>query len=980
VTLTQSRDDQAVAVAVDLFRGAGGWSVAARALGILDLGVENMAEANATAEAAGFVTAGLDVWEFDAILRSIPCPQGEIASPPCQTFSRAGKGAGRAALDAVLTLAAEVPDLTLPELRAAADRFPLDKGKPDERTALVLTPLWYALNFPFRWLAWEQVPAVLPVWEACAEILRERGWSVWVGVLKAEKYGVPQTRERAVLIASLDREVSEPTPTHSRYHNRTPDRLDEGVLHWVSMAEALGWGSGDLVGFPRLADSEHAVEINGTDYRARDLREAGAPAQAITEKARSWSRFGAEACPCDMIGAVVGSPGTAHRADCPEFAQVTLQTDTHAREFDRSNPRTLDQPAPTVRFGHAADSWRWRVERPIEAPAEAILYVNGTHEKAARRPASAPAPTIMFGARQNTVEWQALVAGGVAGDGTPRDVEHPSPTIAGKGTAAWIDDTASYLGTAKNPGPGRAALEAEVEPRVNNQSGTAYDLAEQASAPASVLAARDLVTFRGANANRFNGATKSRNDGVRVTVQEAAVLQSFPVDHPWQGTKTKQYLQVGNAVPPLLALHVLAEAAGIDLHLAETEPPAGPGEPGLLSVRTSMGEPIVGNRNGTHRLDPHNRPAHTVTTKVGEWRVEPNPQEETPRMTDNPAPDETTDEPGPVAERPKPKTRRTRCKVCDQLVENSKQHTDDHLHGRIDRHGNPVPDEPDLAEQLADLGAQQPAPVEIAMPQGFTAPAPGPWTESNLQPHLEQVQSAVADVQQLQPAPVDRVQEGGYVGAVDWNRAVQPMSVDQATVSALARDFDVEVLQQRTGLTRGDLATLVAYSIVVKGEPTTVEAEAAKILAFVDNGADVSKLADLVEATSQVVDEQWQAYLQRLEAGPAPVLVEAPDDSRIAQLQAAYAVQKAQADAATDALKTTVDALKFELIGAVPDGTRKIELRGAGDDRPGLRVTYSEPRRVKGALVKAADPALYERCSHVTPTWTLKPLTDGPES
>ena len=109
----------------------------------------------------------------------------------------------------------------------------------------MVEPLRWALALMPRFVVLEQVPGVLPVWEAMAEHLRGAGYSVWTGRLRSDEFGVPQTHERAILMADRDQPVAPPRPTHQRWRKGSAKVAPGdagGLLPWVSMAEALGWG------------------------------------------------------------------------------------------------------------------------------------------------------------------------------------------------------------------------------------------------------------------------------------------------------------------------------------------------------------------------------------------------------------------------------------------------------------------------------------------------------------------------------------------------------------------------------------------------------------------------------------------------------------------------------------------------------------------------------------------------------------------
>jgi DNA (cytosine-5)-methyltransferase 1 len=424
--------------AIDLFAGPGGWDLAAERLGLEVAGVEIDDAAVATRCAYGHGTVVGDVSKVDPLMWNTP---GLIASPPCQTFSKAGRGAGAKALDVVL---AEADAMATVQADIDYEKF------DDVRTGLVLEPLRWVLKRwqdgnPFKWMAFEQVPTVLPVWQHYSFYFQMLGYQVATGNVTAEQYGVPQTRKRAVLLARLREPVALPAPTHRKYKKGVKQHEgDPDLKPWVSMAEALGWGMTQ-----RPSVTVAATSATGGP-RALD---GGSGARKIIREAQERDEW--------------------------------LLSPAYPRAH--SAFRWVDEPAGTIGVGRDTPWW----------------LKGGTGANATVREDGEPAPTVHFGERLNKWEWQMASAGATArytSGQVPRDPDEPSATITGKGTAYWTaPDT-----------------EADRE-------------------------------------RRFKPAA------IRVTVQEAAVLQSFPADYPWQGTKTKQFQQIGNAVPPLLAEALLRE-------------------------------------------------------------------------------------------------------------------------------------------------------------------------------------------------------------------------------------------------------------------------------------------------------------------------------------------------------------------------------------------------------------------------------------
>lgn len=160
------------------------------------------------------------------------------------------------------------------------------------------------------------------------------------------------------------------------------------------------------------------------------------------------------------------------------------------------------------------------------------VYRANSQANASTRGACSPALTLFFGHHMNEVRWLLHTNRDQRPDGSRQTVPitDPAPTLTAKSGGQW-----------------------EVRPCDDTEQGAPCD--EQSHGASWVGSfCPDVIAAPG---YRTDISRQDAEGSVKVTVQETAVLQSFRPDYPWQGSRTKQFEQVGNAVPPLLAEHVL---------------------------------------------------------------------------------------------------------------------------------------------------------------------------------------------------------------------------------------------------------------------------------------------------------------------------------------------------------------------------------------------------------------------------------------
>lgn len=187
-----------------------------------------------------------------------------IGGPPCQAFSTAGKQKGFADFRG---------NVMLQYLRVVRDIMPeffiMENVRGLQSAKLNSVPAEYAEYEPIKDVKGSAFHFMV------AEF-RKLGYSISHALLNAANYGVPEKRERIVVIGHRGERVPIPSPTHS-------ENGEFGTKKWNTLRSCIG-------------DMEHRTDLHYTELRKRSL-----PYMKILKEGQNWRNL-----PGDMAMQAMG--------------------------------------------------------------------------------------------------------------------------------------------------------------------------------------------------------------------------------------------------------------------------------------------------------------------------------------------------------------------------------------------------------------------------------------------------------------------------------------------------------------------------------------------------------------------------------------------------------------------------------------------------------------------------------------------------
>ena len=501
-----------------LFAGACGADVGLSRAGFDHiLGVEIDPDAAEAGRQAGFPVATGDVGDLSLYVKDCR-PTVIWSSFPCQDHSTAGPRVGGGGdrngwpatlevidhVNPVWVIAENVTGLVQHNSKAHRGEGPdgsvRDKPPSVDEHGLLVDQEWWR-RCSACWLHRFLLPS-----------LRER--FAWVDhrVLDAADFGVPQRRRRVFIVAGPG-PIAWPSPTHS----------GESLAKAKWVTEDYWQDAEGPVGEPSAQEARWLKQLEQLDlFRPQPPRFSLQPWSTVRHAlglaawapAVGWdAAFQGEARSPDQPSSqpVAGGNAMGGLYGWPERPSVALSSSQNTGPADnrREHVVSIDLPAPTVR---AQDGTGHQL---VSATSVGVRVLGGGANPRER----------------GDLETRAL-----------RDLtDEPCTTIA-----------AQVGGGAGNAGP-------FIETRAATEPG-------RLDRPSPTVTTTEEKGTRGDNMNRLlpSGAVSGGPDRAadafwlatgrrRLTVQECAALQGFPAEHPFQGTLSAQYRQVGNAVPPVLA-------------------------------------------------------------------------------------------------------------------------------------------------------------------------------------------------------------------------------------------------------------------------------------------------------------------------------------------------------------------------------------------------------------------------------------------